>query len=260
MLTRFDHAVIAVPDLDAAVAAYRGFGFDVRPGGRHPRCGTENAIIRFGLTYLELISVHDEREALESGESGRVLVEHLRRGGGLAGFVIAGIEISAQGGSLHKLGLQGELVAMSRARPDGSNFSWRIIAPEGVQWRRPWPFLIEWGTPDADRLAHEPAGRHENGACGIASITVAVRDLEAVLPVYRQALALADAGSLTRPELRAYGRRFVIGDTDIQLLAADGEGALSRQIEEFGEGPFELSLRFHPQVAAHATLHPGGAS
>lgn len=246
MLTRFDHAVIAVPDLVAAVAAYRAFGFDVRPGGRHPRCGTENAIIRFGLTYLELISVHDEHEAMESGESGRVLVEYLRRGGGLAGFVLAGIEINAQGGGLRKLGLRAELVSMSRARPDGSSFSWRIIAPEDVQWRRPWPFLIEWETSDAERLAQEPAGRHDNGACGIGSITVAVRDLEAVLPLYRQALALADAGSLTRPELRAYGRRFVIGDADIQLLAADGQGPLSQWIDDHGEGPFELSLRFHP--------------
>ncbi|TAM60318.1 hypothetical protein EPN52_05470 [bacterium] len=253
MLTRFDHVAIAVPDLDAAVAAYRGFGFDVRPGGRHPGLGTENAIIRFGLTYVELLSVCDEQEALSSGESGRVLVEHLRRGGGLAGFVVAGIEINAQGAGLRKLGLQAELLHMSRARPDGSSFAWRIVAPANVQWCRPWPFLIEWETTDAQRLEREPAGIHANGACGVAAVTVAVRDLEATLPIYREALALADAGSLTRPELRAYGRRFVAGDTDIQLLAADGEGALTRRIEEHGEGPFELALRFQPRTAAYSS-------
>ncbi|MDE2573020.1 MAG: VOC family protein [bacterium] len=249
MLTRFDHAVIAVPDLDAAVSAYRGMGFEVTLGGRHPDRGSHNAIIRFGLTYLELISVHDHREAIESGESGRVLVDYLARGGGLAGFVLAGTAIADQASRIRKLGLAAELVAMRRARPDGSSFSWRIVAPGGVQWRRPWPFLIEWETPDAERLRSESPGVHANGACGVSTVGIAVRDLDAALPLYRDALLLAEGGSLTRSDLRAYGRRFVIGETDLHLLAPDGEGPLAVQIAERGEGPFELSLRFHPPTA-----------
>ena len=35
MITRFDHAVIAVSDLDRAIEAYRSLGFDVFSGGRH---------------------------------------------------------------------------------------------------------------------------------------------------------------------------------------------------------------------------------
>ncbi len=56
---RFDHAVIAVQDLDAAMAAYRDLGFAVTPGGKHTGRGTHNAIIRFGLDYLELLAVYD---------------------------------------------------------------------------------------------------------------------------------------------------------------------------------------------------------
>ena len=33
MITRFDHAVIAVADLDLAIEAYRALGFDVFPAG-----------------------------------------------------------------------------------------------------------------------------------------------------------------------------------------------------------------------------------
>src|SRR5687767_5894308 len=40
MITRFDHAVIAVADLDLAIEAYRALGFDVFPGGRHEHRGT----------------------------------------------------------------------------------------------------------------------------------------------------------------------------------------------------------------------------
>lgn len=36
MITRFDHLVIAVRDLDIASERFRALGFEVRPGGEHP--------------------------------------------------------------------------------------------------------------------------------------------------------------------------------------------------------------------------------
>ena len=56
MITRFDHAVIAVADLERAIEAYSALGFDVSPGGRHEHRGTHNALIRFGgVDYVELL-------------------------------------------------------------------------------------------------------------------------------------------------------------------------------------------------------------
>ena len=56
MLKGIDHLVIVVPELEAAVASYRGLGFTVVPGGRHP-IGTHNALIAFeDGAYLELIA------------------------------------------------------------------------------------------------------------------------------------------------------------------------------------------------------------
>ena len=58
MITRFDHLVIAVSDLDRAMDSYRSLGFEVFPGGRHEHRGTHNALIRFGgLDYVELRGV-----------------------------------------------------------------------------------------------------------------------------------------------------------------------------------------------------------
>ena len=67
MITRFDHAVIGVRDLSSAIRQYQTLGFDVHPGGQHVGLGTHNAIVRFGLDYLELISVYDEAAAAASG-------------------------------------------------------------------------------------------------------------------------------------------------------------------------------------------------
>lgn len=47
MITRFDHAVIAVSDLERAVEAYCALDSDVEPGDRHEHRGTHSAIVCF---------------------------------------------------------------------------------------------------------------------------------------------------------------------------------------------------------------------
>ena len=75
MITRFDHAVIAVADLDLAIETYSALGFEVFLGGRHEHRGTHNALIRFGADYIELLGVYDPETAVESGLNGRTLAE-----------------------------------------------------------------------------------------------------------------------------------------------------------------------------------------
>src|SRR5438105_15401082 len=60
VLTGIDHLVIVTRDLGQAIAEYRGLGFSVVPGGRHP-VGTENALIalRDGA-YIELIAFESQ--------------------------------------------------------------------------------------------------------------------------------------------------------------------------------------------------------
>src|SRR3954454_8828451 len=85
---RLDHVVIAVRDLDAAIARYDALGFAVTAGGRHVGRGTHNAIVRFGLDYLELISVYAAAEATHPAPA--TLVRYLEaHEGGLVGFARA---------------------------------------------------------------------------------------------------------------------------------------------------------------------------
>src|SRR5262249_39708681 len=54
---RLDHVVIAVSDLDQAIADYRRLGFTVNPGGVHHGGASHNALVVFADgSYFELIA------------------------------------------------------------------------------------------------------------------------------------------------------------------------------------------------------------
>ena len=190
---RLDHVVIAVRDLDDGIARYRALGFDARSGGRHTGRGTHNAIVRFGLDYLELISVYDEAEARAAGRN--ELLDVLDSREGLVAYALATDDIEGEAERIRAAGLP--LIgpfAMERLRPDGSTLSWRLVIPGDGSYRRPWPFFIQWDQPDAERLARDGATAHPNGARGVRTITVGVRDLPAARHLYAEALGLVPAG------------------------------------------------------------------
>src|SRR5918996_2621201 len=222
MIARFDHAVIAVSDLDRAVEAYRRLGFDVFPGGRHEHRGTHNALIRFnGADYVELLGVYDPVTAIESGLNGRTLAEFVRdRQGGLVGHCYATDDIEAEAGRTREAGL--EMVGpfeMRRKRPDGRALTWRLLVPEDIPWRRRWPFFIEWDDPDEVRLAVEGVGNHANGARSVSGVGVAVRDLEEAVSLYS---VLFDAEPFRRDEvadLAATRASFDVRGFTIDLLS-----------------------------------------
>jgi catechol 2,3-dioxygenase-like lactoylglutathione lyase family enzyme len=264
MITRFDHAVIAVSDLDRAVEAYRSLGFDVFPGGRHEHRGTHNALIRFGgADYIELLGVYDPDKAVQSGLNGRTLAEFVRdREGGLVGHCYATDDIEAEAASMRKAGL--EMVGpfeMRRERPDGRTLTWRLLVPVDVPWRRRWPFFIQWNDPDEERLFAEGVGAHPNGARAVTRVAVAVRDLEKTVWLYSTLFSAAPGRRDESAEFAAKRVSFDIRGFTIDLLAPSGDGPIRRALERDGEGPFEVTLEVtKPEAAvetlAHASIEP----
>ena len=189
---RFDHAVIGVADLEHAVAAYRALGFVVAAGGRHTGEGTHNAIVRFGLDYLELMAVEDPAIA-RTRPFGAQLLDFLRdREGGLIGYVVAGRELNARALAMRKSGLEPVgPIAMQRERPDGRALRWRLLFPRGQRWRDIAPFIIEWGTSDAERVAWDAPLPHPNGVTRVDRLAVRVPDLADASALYEQVLGLA---------------------------------------------------------------------
>ncbi len=222
-MSRFDHAVIAVRDVDAAVDAYRGLGFDVSFGGRHTGRGTHNAIIRFGLDYLELLGIYDPVAEREHG--GGVLSAFLdRTGGGLVGFALATTEIDAIAASWSSgFAPVGQPESMERVRPDGFRLQWRLLIPGGTPWGRAWPFLIQWDTPDSERLLRDAPGHHRNGAAGVAGVTVTTASMQNVAPLYAHDLGLPSESE------QAHEATFSLGSLRIQLVEGAHDGL--REVE-----------------------------
>lgn len=245
MITRFDHAVIAVSDLDEAIEKYTSLGFEVFPGGRHERRGTHNALIRFsGVDYIELLGVYDPEKAVQSGLNGRTLAEFTRdRAGGLAGHCHATDDIEEEAARMRESGL--DMVGpfeMRRARPDGRALTWRLLVPEDIPWRRRWPFFIEWDNPDKERLAVEGVGEHRNGADSVAGVSVAVRDLDEAVDLYSMLFDSKPAGGGEIPGLAASQATFDVRGFTIELLSPTGDGPVREALMRDDEGPFEVRV------------------
>ena len=245
VLSAFDHLVVAVRDLAAASETYRRLGFDVRPGGRNPGQGTYNSIIRFGIDYIELLSIEDETLARDRAPGGQELRAYLAaRAGGAAAWVAQSDDIVADTQRALDAGFQdiGMPLAMRRARPDGTEFAWQLLIPRGQAFRRPWPLIIQWDTSDAQRLAWEPTGRHDNGVLGVRSLSLVVPSVDEARAVYETRLRVPLGPSESVDELGAAVLRSRIGDLDVSLLAPLGAGPIADELASQGPGPYELGL------------------
>lgn len=248
LISGFDHAVIAVRDLDLAVAAYRDLGFECSFGGRHAGRGTHNAIVAFGQGYIELIGVHDEAMARACGGNVLDLVRYLGdRGDGPLGFAFATSDLGAlriRWTSQDQATPMPEVVPMERTRPDGIRLTWRLLIPGGSAWRKPWPFFIRWDdTPGRQRMEAERLTSHPNGASRVAGISVVVRSLAEVLFLYRDVMGLTIVEEPAYDvEVGAERVRLEINGFQVDLLEPAGSGPARAALDQDGEGLFQIDL------------------
>ena len=256
MIERFDHAVIGIPDLEEGISVFRRLGFEVAEGGRHPSLGTRNAIVRFGLDYLELLSVEDAFKARARGPFGTELLSFLCKSSGLIGFVLAGSRLEKQAEGFRSLGIDAEdPFEMDRIRPDGRRLEWRLVVPDGSPWRKPWPYLIDWITPESDLLAWDPPGDHRCGVTGVAGMDLVTRDLEATREIYQTALGLRNKMTPPSPgQAGAASLYLQIGSFTLGLHEPAGVGEACRELDRQGPGPFRILLSSPDLAYSAATL------
>ena len=251
-----DHIVIAVEDRDTAIADYRALGFQVLVGGEHPGRTSHNALIVFkDGSYLEIIAwrapAPDERWY-------RTLRDH---GEGLVDFALLPHDTAQALAEARERGLQtltGPLDG-SRLRPDGQQLAWqtaRHATPD-------LPFLCGDITPRALRVPEGDVRVHPNGALGVATLSVAVHDLDATLVRYRALLGPAaptDAFQISSADgIRT--ATFKVGSLQLMLESVPTDSAaaatahttelvrpttraasLQQRLTTRGEGPSALSL------------------
>ena len=234
MLQAIDHLAVVTPDLDTAIAGYRALGFTVMPGGRHARA-SHNALVAFADgAYLELIAYWEDGRAHRWWEP-------LQKGGGLVDFCLGTDNLDADLAAFRRAGVTMEdRSAGSRVRPDGYQLRWSSCAPardqQGVA-----PFIIEDGTPRAERVPRETT--HANGVTGVGVVTVAVDDVARAAGWYAGPLGRPGA-PVKREDLGAAGLRFRIGPHALELLApvAPGAGPLAEWLARRGPSPYAATL------------------
>jgi hypothetical protein len=244
MLNGIDHAIIAVRDLEGASSHLgHALGLTITPGGRHPRVGTHNSIVRFGIDYLEIIAIRDEQEA-SAEERGRSIIDFLQKGDGWLGFVLGSDDLESDMESASARGIRfvgpfpGE-----RERPDGTTMRWKTARFPASPYGQRIPFLIQHEASEEERRGWAPREGHPLGAVGIPSVSLAVEDLHSSATGYERLLGRPPDAVEDVPALPARRARFQIGDFQIDLLQpASAEGGLAAYLRERGEGLFLVTL------------------
>lgn len=97
-MRHIDHVVVAVRDLDGAADLYARLGFQVGPRNRHP-WGTENRIIQFRQSFIELITVLEDADIPPHAPGrfsfGAFVRDYLQRREGLAMLVLSSADDTA---------------------------------------------------------------------------------------------------------------------------------------------------------------------
>lgn len=245
MFTGIDHVVIAVEELETAIASYSRAGFTVVRGGKHP-IGTHNALIAFADgSYFELLAFLKPN----TGHPWQTALEH---GGGLVDFCMRTDDLAADAESMRRAGAKiGTPYPLTRVRPDGYHLSWLLAVPD-PPFNGQVPFLIKDDTPRDERVPHERT--HRNDATGIRALAIAVDDPAVTSRYYARVLGRPGV-PLSRPDLEASGITCTIGPHEVQLLASKTKnGPLANWTRDRGQSPFEVILA--SAAAAATALEP----
>ncbi|EIM29702.1 VOC family protein [Microvirga lotononidis] len=179
MTRRIDHLVIAVRDLDRAGDFYRRLGFQVGARNRHP-WGTENRIVQFPGSFIELISVGEGAAIAPHRASafsfGAFLEDYLRDREGLAMLVLDSPNAEADAALFSQKGIGSfEPFHFERSgkRPDGSEtkVAFTLAFASDKDAPKAGFFVCQQHFPE--NFWNPQFQRHDNRATRIASVTLA---------------------------------------------------------------------------------------
>ncbi len=173
-----DHLVLAVRDLDAAGTFYESLGFRVGARNRHP-WGTENRIVQFPGSFLELITIGQGARIPSHAEHafsfGAFIGSYLRGREGFAMLALESHDAKADAAAFKAAGI-GDFAPFffdrHGKRPDGSDtyvaftlaFARDELAP------RAGFFVSQQHHPE--NFWNADFQRHPNGAKGLAAVAM----------------------------------------------------------------------------------------
>jgi len=222
VLTRLDHLVIAVADLEVATKTYAALlGLSPSWRGTHPQQGTANTLFRLANTYVELLSPAGDgalgdflRQKLASEGEGPLALAF-----GTDDARVAAAELRARG-----LSITEPADGMGRNVLDGTERRWRgfHVAPADT---RGVHLLVVEHLSEPDALPPSvPAAETDSIVDAVDHVVVMTGDGDAAIALYRDRLGLRLALDRT---FEARGLRllfFRIGHLTVECAAALGSG------------------------------------
>ena len=239
MTLRLDHIVIAVCDLDAALADYRSLGFNPIVGGEHANGITHNVLVILeDGAYLELIAWKRPDPGMRWSDVFQAAGE------GYVDHALLPDEIGTVVRDAQARGLDIEApIPGGRNRPDGERLEWQTARSP----RPDVPFLCGDVTPRGLRVQEDPAIRRQpNGVTGVAEITIGVRDAAASAKRYAALLGADTVGIADGKVLDTSARTASLmlgGATKVVLASPTGAGPLADLVAARGEGPVAVIYR-----------------
>ena len=245
MLTRIDHIMICVPDLQRGLETYRRLGFDVQPGGVHPGRGTHNAIAFHREDYLELLAVRDADEYRHAGGGG--LLDFIAAGGGLRYIALQSDDLAADVAAMRGRGVDvSDPTDGARQTPAGSTLRWRSAS---LGPRNALPiFFIQHLTPLAERRGR--AGEHPNGVQGVERVYVSVADVGHGAETYARVLGMPVPKIQRGAVIKADMAVFDLGPTGLTVAQPMEPGPAADALARRGPGPFQALHRTRSMEAA----------
>lgn len=142
-MRHIDHVVVAVRDLDGVAELYRRLGFQVGPRNVHP-WGTENRLIQFGSSFIELITL---------GSGAHLIPSHQPRRFSFGAFVRDYLQ--------YREGIAMQVLSSTNAESDADRF-----AEQGIGDFEPFSFERKAGRPDGSetQVAFSLAFANDPGA------------------------------------------------------------------------------------------------
>jgi Glyoxalase-like domain len=262
MLTRIDHVVVCVSDLQHGIETYARLGFNVYPGGVHPGRGTHNAISVNQDDYLELLSIRDPDEYRAAtagpGRPGGGLIDFIAAGGGLRYVVVASDDLPADAAAMRGRGVDvGDAVEGSRRSENGLELRWKIAAL-GPRHPLPVVFLQHLTPLEARRRQVPVVGNHPNGVQRIDRVYIATTDVRAEAEAYARVLEMPVPKIQRGTVIMANMAVFDLGPTGLAVAQPYAPGPAADALARRGPGPFQVLYRTRSMGAAARWMHDHG--
>src|SRR5262245_42158251 len=248
MLTRIDHVMICVPDLQHGIDTYTRLGFNVSPGGVHLGQSTHNAIAFHEEDYLELLSPRDRDEYL-AGHPGGGLLEFLAQGGGLRYIAVQSDDLVADVAQMRQRGVEvSDPSEGGRQTPTSQILRWKA-ATLGPRYSLPI-FFIEHLTPLPERRQAAQAAPHPNEVLRVDRVYITVADVATAAATYSHVLGMPVPKVQRGAVIKADMAVFDLGPTGLTVAQPAEPGPAADAFARRGPGPFQVLYRTSSMDAA----------